>query len=165
MRFSRTAQVVFASSWKWLTMVTYSRGLKNIRSNAPSSKRKRFGTTLFKSWGGSKACMTSKLCTGISNAPICSWPKMAWLRWVTSTFQKLLRKVSYKRRLGPHTTQAQRCGKTSHTTTRVTFGVWDAYFMRWLLFSHHSERQACKVSVKKLSEVNMTLSLPTSVLT
>jgi hypothetical protein len=61
--------------------------------------------------------------------------------------------------------QAQKFGTINHTTTRVTFGAWAAFYMKWLLYCLHLEQQVCKHSAKKLREEFTQQFLPISVKT
>lgn len=56
----------------------------------------------------------------------------------------------------PHTTPPQKSGKIDHMTIKVTFGVQDAYFTKWLHSCHLLEPKACKALPLKLLEEYMT---------
>ena len=77
---------------------------------------------------------------------------MAWSNLETLTSLKLPRKDWCTLRLEPLITRAQRFGWISLMTTDQIFGAWVAYFMKWLLWCHHSELQAWLVWAKKLQE-------------
>ena len=67
-------------------------------------------------------------------------------------YQRSLKKVFYIPKLVLLTTQAQKCGKTTPTITKVIFGLWVVFFMNQLLLSLLSELKICKACIRKFSK-------------
>lgn len=120
------------------------------RRERPISKRRRFGTFSFKSFGGWKLFTTARSYIEIWRVPIYSSIGTCKQNWVTWTSPRLLRKVYPTLKQELLITQALRFGGTCPMTPRVISGHLDVFCTRCARLFHHLEQMTCKVFTRKL---------------
>ena len=137
----------------------------NARTLSSSWKRNTSGKLSSKLSKASKLSMRWESSTEIWRVPTYSSTKIRLQNSVISMSPKLQRRDSSTRRLVHHIMQVQRCGKISHMTWNLIYGLLDVSSMRCVLWYLHSGLMTWMDYSRKSSRVSTHLSQVTTLWT
>jgi len=135
---------LFASSWSMLMAVTFSQRLMRLSAQWPTWRKARSGQYSTRWWWACTPYTGRRSCTETSNARTSSWRSKALWNWATSTWARLQRTMSWRRKRVRLIMLRQKFGKTNRMTSRLIFGRSEQCFMRWLPWVPHSRRRTWK---------------------
>ena len=115
------------------------RSRRRSRVNRRKFPSRPAGLISFRCCTGCRPCTIARLSTVTSNVRMCSWPGTVLLSLETWMSARLRSGAYCRPRLAHHTMPAQKSGKISLMTIRVTSGVWGAWFMKCARSSPRSE--------------------------
>lgn len=142
---------------------TFFKRFATTKNARPTSKRKRYGTFLSRSYAVLKLCMTERSSTETWNQPTYSFTETCKRSLVIWTCLKSSRKVWAILRQEHLTTLVLKSGVICLTIQRVTSGRLVAFYTKCVLLSPRFELMTCKGSIKKWLKANIRESLSTSV--